>query len=178
MYNEKKEEYKKKQNERDIYYYYMELLHKNGLSLSIINKYLELIETGVNNIIEYFLDKKVKLSIDNNSINLNICVDDEKENSCNILMLGGRETFIFDIAFKIVLSKIGELPRSNFLFIDEGISVFDKNNLNGIGELFNYLNINYEHVFLISHLEQVKDMVNKIIYIKNDGICSKIEKNI
>ena len=53
-----------------------------------------------------------------------------------------------------------------------------KNNLNGIGELFNYLNINYEHVFLISHLEQVKDMVNKIIYIKNDGICSKIEKNI
>ena len=178
LYNEKKEEYKKKKNERDIYYYYMELLHKNGLSLSIIKKYLEFIETGVNNIIEYFLDKRVKLSIDNNNINLNICVDDEKENSCNILMLGGRETFIFDIAFKIVLSKLGELPRSNFLFIDEGISVFDKNNLNGIGELFNYLNINYEHVFLISHLEQVKDMVNKIIYIRNDGICSKIEKNI
>ncbi len=90
-------------------------------------------------------------------------------------MLGGRETFIFDIAFKIILSKIGELPRSNFLFIDEGISVFDVNNLSGIGELFNYLNINYQYVFLISHLEQVKDMVNKIIYIKNDGTCSKIE---
>ena len=178
LYNTKKEEYNNIKRERDIYYYYMELLHKNGLSLSIIKKYLEFIEVGVNNIIEYFIDKRVKLSIDNNSINLNICVDDEKENSCNILMLGGRETFIFDIAFKIVLSKIGELPRSNFLFIDEGISVFDTNNLNGIGELFNYLNLNYEHVFLISHLEQVKDMVNKIIYIKNNGVCSKIEINI
>jgi DNA repair exonuclease SbcCD ATPase subunit len=178
LYNQKKEEYNNIKKERDIYYYYMELLHKNGLSLSIIKKYLEFIEVGVNNIIEYFIEKRVKLSIDNNSINLNICVEDEKENSCNILMLGGRETFIFDIAFKIVLSKIGELPRSNFLFIDEGISVFDTNNLNGIGELFNYLNLNYEHVFLISHLEQVKDMVNKIIYIKNDGIGSKIEMNI
>jgi len=178
LYNEKKEEYNNIKNERDIYYYYMELLHKNGLSLSIIKKYLEFIEVGVNNIIEYFIDKRVKLSIDNNNINLNIYVADEKDNSCNILMLGGRETFIFDIAFKIVLSKIGELPRSNFLFIDEGISVFDSNNLNGIGELFNYLNLNYEHVFLISHLEQVKDMVNRIIYIKNNGTYSKIEMNI
>ena len=47
-----------------------------------------------------------------------------------------------------------------------------------MNQLFNYLNLNYEHVFLISHLEQVKDMVNKIIYIKNDGIGSKIEMNI
>lgn len=175
LYNCKKEEYNNIKKERDIYYYYMELLHKNGLSLSIIKKYLEFIEMGVNNMIEYFIDKKIKLSIDNNNINLNICVDDEKENSCNILMLGGRETFIFDVAFKIVLAKIGELPRSNFLFIDEGISVFDTNNLNGIGELFNYLNLNYEHVFLISHLEQVKDMVNSIIYIKNNGKYSKIQ---
>jgi DNA repair exonuclease SbcCD ATPase subunit len=175
LYNEKKEEYNKKKNERDTYFYYMEILHKNGISLSIINKYLEFVEEGVNNIIERFLNKRVKLSMDNNNIILNIGVDDENDKSCNILMLGGRETFIFDIAFKIILSKIGELPRSNFLFIDEGISVFDVNNLNGIGELFNYLNINYQYVFLISHLEQVKDMVNKIIYIKNDGTCSKIE---
>jgi len=175
LYNEKKEEYNKKKNERDTYFYYMEILHKNGISLSIINKYLEFVEIGVNNIIDRFLNKRVKLSMDNNNIILNIVVDDENDKNCNILMLGGRETFIFDIAFKIILSKIGELPRSNFLFIDEGISVFDVNNLNGIGELFNYLNINYEYVFLISHLEQVKDMVNKIIYVKNDGICSKIE---
>jgi hypothetical protein len=38
-------------------------------------------------------------------------------------------SFIFDTAFKIILSKISEMPRSNFLFIDEGLSVFDKENL-------------------------------------------------
>jgi DNA repair exonuclease SbcCD ATPase subunit len=74
-----------------------------------------------------------------------------------------------------MLSKIGELPRSNFLFIDEGISVFDVNNLNSIGDLFHYLICNYNHVFLMSHIEQIKDMVNQVIFIKNNGIYSRIE---
>jgi DNA repair exonuclease SbcCD ATPase subunit len=154
---------------------YMEILHKNGLTLSIIKKYLEFIEIGVNNIIERFINKRVGLGIENNNIILNILLEDEKEKDKTVLMLGGRETFIFDIGFKIMLSKIGELPRSNFLFIDEGISVFDVNNLNSIGDLFNYLNSNYNHVFLMSHIEQVKDMVNKVIYVKNNGIYSRIE---
>ena len=158
-----------------LYKSYMEILHKNGLSLSIIRKYLEYIEVGVNNVIEKFINKRVGLNVDNNNIILNIILNDENDKDKNVLMLGGRETFIFDIGFKIMLSKIGELPRSNFLFIDEGISVFDINNLNGIGDLFNYLNSNYDHVFLMSHIEQIKDMVNKVIFIKNDNTYSKIE---
>ena len=123
------------------------------------------------------MNKSIELYIEKDDIVLNIKVLDNNNDKYNISMMGGRETFIMDIAFKIVLSKIANLPKSNFLFIDEGISVLDKDNLSNIGELFDYLNNYYDYVFLISHIEEIKDYVNSKIDVKNYGGYSKILKN-
>jgi exonuclease SbcC len=173
-YESKKEEYIDVVQKKEIYEYYVELVHKNGLSLSIINKYLSYISDGVNKIIEPFLNKSIELNIDGSNIILNINVKDEIGKEQSVLMLGGRESFIFDTAFKIVLSKISEMPRSNFLFIDEGLSVFDKENLTNIKELLDYLNTFFDHVFLMSHIDIIKDMVENKIYIKKEGIYSVV----
>lgn len=173
-YEHKKEEYNDVIEKKEIYEYYVELVHKNGLSLSIINKYINYISNGVNQIIEPFLNKSIELNIDGSNILLNINVKDETGKDQSVLMLGGRESFIFDTAFKIVLSKISEMPRSNFLFIDEGLSVFDKENLTNIKELLDYLNMFFDHVFLMSHIDVIKDMVDNKIYIKKEGDYSKI----
>jgi DNA repair exonuclease SbcCD ATPase subunit len=94
------------------------------------------------------------------------------------MMVGGRESFVLDIAFKIVLAKIAHLPKSNFIFIDEEISVFDKEHLNNITDLFSYLNNYFDYVFLMSHIEEIKDYVSKKIYIKrNEYGCSVISYN-
>ena len=67
-----------------------------------------------------------------------------------------------------------ELSKCNFLFIDEGISSFDKDNLTNIEELFYFLNQHFDYIFLMSHIEQIKDYVSQKIMIKNDGGYSKI----
>ena len=41
-----------------------------------------------------------------------------------------------DLAFKITLSKLALLPKSDILFLDEGISAFDKDRLENIDDLF------------------------------------------
>ena len=79
-----------------------------------------------------------------------------------------------EIGFKIVMCSIACLPRSNILIIDEGISVLDKENLGKIKELFSYLNENYEKVLIISHIEGIKDYVNRNIKIEKDINGSKI----
>ena len=162
---------------KELYGYYIELLHKNGLPLHILKRYLDHVSYGINSIIQTFLNKSIELYIEKDDIVLNIKVLDNNNDKYNISMMGGRETFIMDIAFKIVLSKIANLPKSNFLFIDEGISVLDKDNLSNIGELFDYLNNYYDYVFLISHIEEIKDYVNSKIDVKNYGGYSKILKN-
>ena len=159
---------------KNIYEYYIELVNKNGLSLTIINKYLNHISDGVNKIIEPLLNKSIELNIDGSNIILNINIKDEIGKEQSVLMLGGRESFIFDTAFKIVLSKISEMPRSNFLFIDEGLSVFDNDNLSNIKELLDYLNTFFDHVFLMSHIDLIKDIVENKIYIKKEGDYSVI----
>ena len=173
-YERDREDYKITYENYELYSNYLKILHKNGLSLNILKEYLSHISNGINVIIEQFINKKVELYIEKDDIIMNIMVKDINKDEYNVMMLGGREAFMMDIAFKIVLSNIANLPRSNFLFIDEGISVLDKENLSNINELFSYLNDYYEHVFLISHIEGIKDFINNIINIKNINGYSQI----
>lgn len=174
-YDEKKARFLKLFDEKEVYANYMTLVNKNGLPLHILKRYLTHISDGINFIAESFIKKKIDLFIEDNDIVLNIIVKDEDNKNRNIMMVGGRESFVLDIAFKIVLAKIAHLPKSNFIFIDEGISVFDKEHLNNITDLFSYLNNYFDYVFLMSHIEEIKDYVNKKIYIKRDDQgCSVI----
>jgi DNA repair exonuclease SbcCD ATPase subunit len=167
-YDEKKARFLKLFDEKEVYANYMTLVNKNGLPLHILKRYLTHISDGINFIAESFIKKKIDLFIEDNDIVLNIIVKDDDNKNRNIMMVGGRESFVLDIAFKIVLAKIAHLPKSNFIFIDEGISVFDKEHLNNITDLFSYLNNYFDYVFLMSHIEEIKDYVSKKIYIKRD----------
>jgi DNA repair exonuclease SbcCD ATPase subunit len=174
-YDEKKARFLKLFDEKEVYANYMTLVNKNGLPLHILKRYLTHISDGINFISESFIKKKIDLFIEDNDIVLNIIVKDDNNKNRNIMMVGGRESFVLDIAFKIVLAKIAHLPKSNFIFIDEGISVFDKEHLNNITDLFSYLNNYFDYVFLMSHIEEIKDYVSKKIYIKRDEYgCSKV----
>ena len=170
--NYKKNMGEMKDNEKILksWEYYNEVVDKNGIPLYIINKYLEIITKGINKIIGTIINKRIELYEMSDNIIINIYDGENKI----VDFVGGMETFILDISFKITLSKIMELSKCNFLFIDEGISSFDKDNLTNIEELFYFLNQHFDYIFLMSHIEQIKDYVSQKIMIKNDGGFSKI----
>jgi len=105
---------------------------------------------------------------------MRLMVLSEEREEVNIIMLGGRESIIMDIGLKIVMSSVACMPRSNFLIIDEGLSVLDKENISRVKELFSYLNSNYEKVLIISHIEGIKDYVDIMIKIEREKGGSKI----
>jgi exonuclease SbcC len=170
--NYKKNMGEMKDNEKILksWEYYNEVVDKNGIPLYIINKYLEIITKGINKIIGTIINKRIELYEMSDNIIINIYDGENKI----VDFVGGMETFILDISFKITLSKIMELSKCNFLFIDEGISSFDKDNLTNIEELFYFLNQHFDYIFLMSHIEQIKDYVSQKIMIKNEGGFSKI----
>ena len=53
------------------------------------------------------------------------------------------------MAIKIIISDITELPKSQILFIDEGISVFDSSKIDSINNLFLFLKQYYSIIFII-----------------------------
>ena len=158
----------------------------NGLQLYLLNEYLDKIAKKINNIVEPFINKTFDFEMDltdddNNNLNkkaiskiqiftnstnsskssnakININI---KQNGHNIYTLSGMECFMLDLSFIIIMNEIMEKPKSNIMFIDESISVLDKDKLNNINELFIFLKHYFYQVIMITHLSQVK---NKIEY--------------
>ena len=84
------------------------------------------------------------------------------------------EKFISSLAIRTSLINISNLPRPNFLAIDEGFGVLDSDNLNSMYQLFDYLKSQFGFVLCISHIDAMRDIMDKLIEIKKANGYSEI----
>lgn len=168
------EEKKKKiENEFDIYAILNMLTGSDGLQLYLLNEYLDKISNKINTILNQFIDKTISFKLINDkTIDINII-----SNGKLIHTLSGMESFMLDLTFRIIISEISLIPKSSIMFIDESISVLDKNRLASIDDLFSFLRQYYEQVYLITHMKQVKNFINNYIDIEKVNGFSIIKIN-
>jgi len=160
-WNKLKIELKVVMKDFNIYSCLKKACHINGIPSKIISLQLGNIESMLNKIINGFIKKKIKISLDCNNIIVNIL--DSNNNIINIL--GGMEMFIINIGFKISLSSLSLLPKNKLLIIDEGVSVLDKQHIEQFDNIIMFLNQHYENVILISHIDSLKDFINEYMNI-------------
>jgi DNA repair exonuclease SbcCD ATPase subunit len=87
----------------------------------------------------------------------------------------GFERFISSLAIRLALLDISNLPKLNFMAIDEGWSCFDTTNLNNVGQILDYLKTKFDFILTISHLTEIKQYCDKMIGLKkNDNGFSTI----
>jgi exonuclease SbcC len=85
----------------------------------------------------------------------------------------GMERFISSLAMRVGLINVCNLPRANFLAIDEGFGNMDSDNLNSIYMLFQYLKSQFQFAFVVSHIESMRDTVDSLLEIsKIDGFSN------
>ena len=80
----------------------------------------------------------------------------------------GFERFISSLAIRLALLDISNLPKINFMAIDEGWSCFDTTNLNNVGQILDYLKTKFDYILTISHLTEIKQYCDTIISLKKD----------
>ncbi len=85
------------------------------------------------------------------------------------------ERFVSSLAIRVALIKITNLPKPNFIAIDEGLGVLDSSNLNSMHMLFNYLKDMFKFTLVISHIDVVRDMVDNILTIDRRDDLSYIK---
>ena len=143
---------------------------KHGISLMVITNHLDYITNRVNHTISSYIDKKVKLTIKEHEIILTFINTDSDRPT---RLLGGAETFIIDLAFKIVFSEISQISRSDILFIDEGISVLDKEKICNFDNMVSFLQKHFNKTFLITHIEAIEDFIStKLDINKINGVSN------
>jgi hypothetical protein len=138
----------------------------NGIPIYLLEKRLSEFTNKINCILRPFINKTIELDItDDGGVDIIVKTHDEK----TIHTLGGMESMMLDLTFKIIISQMSIMPKCGLIFIDESISVMDKNRINNIDELFSFLKQYYSNVFLITHIEEVKYKIDKHLYISKIG---------
>lgn len=130
----------------------------------IVNKTNQILNT-------IFKDRLLELGFQFIDDNLIFTVIDE-DNTINMEKLSGAQSFAVSLSFRLSLSSIGISKfRCRQLFIDEGFSSFDHNNLLNVPSLIKNLKHLYDEIILVTHLDEIKGCADFVVNItRNNGI--------
>lgn len=150
------------------YEHYVHAMGKDGIPYEILTQKLPLINEEINKILSNVADFGIFLEHDNEEQSIKFYLQYGQWKSRLLDLGSGAEKFLASIAIRNALLNISTLPKTNMLIIDEGFGKLDPKNLEAIQLMFDYLKTVFDHVFVISHLETMKDLVDNIIEISND----------
>lgn len=156
----------------EAYNHYLAAIGRNGVPYELMSKAIPQIEAEINGILTQIVDFTVSLEVDEKNINGKLTYDYDKvwplENS------SGMERFVTSLAIRVALLKASNLPKSNFLIIDEGFGVLDTEHLHSMQTLFNILKTHFDFILIVSHLDTARDMVDNLIEIRKEDGYSQI----
>jgi len=147
----------------EAYEYYMDAVKRDGVPYELIEKALPTIEGEVNDILAQMVDFGIVLEMDGKNINTYLAYDED--NVWPLELSSGMERFISSLAMRVGLINVCNLPRANFLAIDEGFGNMDSDNLNSVYMLFQYLKSQFQFAFIVSHIESMRDTVDSLLEI-------------
>jgi DNA repair exonuclease SbcCD ATPase subunit/3',5'-cyclic AMP phosphodiesterase CpdA len=169
---QKMNDVKELEEKNRLYTYYLDAVKRDGIPYELISKALPVIENEINNILGQVVDFGITMEMDGKSINAKIVYEDQE---WPLEMCSGMEKFVSGLAIRVALINVCNLPRPNFLVVDEGFGTLDADNLSSLFMMMQYLKTQFDFIWMISHLEQMRDIVDGLIEIKKVNGFSKID---
>ena len=157
------------------YEYYLNAIQRNGVPYDLISNIIPYIQEEVNTILSQIVDFNIEFSVDGKNINSVISYGDGKKWPLDLT--SGMEKFIASLAIRVGLINVSNLPRPNFLAIDEGFGNLDSSNLNSIFRLFDYLKTEFDYIIIISHIDAMRDITDNLIDINTSTGLSSVVHN-
>jgi len=161
--------------QNQAYEYYLKATHRNGIPHELIKKVIPVFESEINDLLSQLVDFTINVDIDDKYINFKIVYDDIE---WPLELTSGMEMFISSIAIRHALIKISNKPQPNFLFIDEGWGKLDASNLSQVYILFEYLKGQYDLILIVSHIEDMKDVIDQLLSISKLNGFSHVDNRV
>ena len=140
----------------------------------LIGSYLPKINDEIANILNGVTSFKIKILDDENNNNLNVYID--YGDSIRIIeCASGMEKMMASIAIRVALTNISTLPKSDIFIIDEGFGALDSSNIEACAKLLKSLKKYFKTILIISHVDAIKDVVDKNLEVTVKGNDSYVE---
>ena len=170
--NDNIDKVEKLEGDHQAYQFLLEAIKRDGVPYDLISKSLPTIEGAVNDILAQIVDFNIVFNMDGKQIDTHIVYDDDRV--WPLELSSGMERFVSSLAIRVGLMNVSNLPRSNFLAIDEGWGTMDSENLNSVAQLFQYLKTQFQFSFVVSHIESMRDFVDTLLEIKKVSGSSSV----
>lgn len=137
---------------------------KRGIPARIINECVPMINAEISNILHGIVDFTVELDVetDSNDVNVYINYGDSRR---IIELCSGMEKTVSSIAIRVALLNVSSLPKTDMFVIDEGFGTLDESGIESVSRLLLSLKKYFRSVFVISHVDGVKDTVDRVLEI-------------
>jgi DNA repair exonuclease SbcCD ATPase subunit/DNA repair exonuclease SbcCD nuclease subunit len=146
---------------------FMKCMHSNGISYDIIKKKLPVINNEVAKVLANVVNFEV--FFENDGRHLKILIKHPSHEPRPIEMGSGAEKTIAAMAIRLALLSVSNLPKSNIFILDEPGTSLDAENMDGFIRILDLVKSYFKTVFLISHLDSLKDCVDRQITIDKKG---------
>jgi exonuclease SbcC len=172
--------------EENIYRELSEAFSKKGIQALLIKQAFPEIEVEANRLLNRMTDNRLSLTLESQKEmkskkgevieTLDIKISDEL-GTRNYEMFSGGESFRIDLALRIALSKLlvrragASMP---ILIIDEGFGTQDVMGRERLIEAIKSIEDDFEKIFVITHLEELKEYFPVIINIRKEAEGSTI----
>ena len=156
------------ENEWIAYDLFMRAMHTNGIAYEVIKQKLPIINEEIQKCLSAIVDFEINFEEDGKNLDINI--KHPKYQSRPISMGSGAEKTIAAMAIRLALISITNLPKSTLFIMDEPATALDQEHMEGFIRLLEMIRTKFKTILLISHLDVLKDCVDKTIDIqKHDG---------
>ena len=156
--------------ERDYIAYdlFVQATHANGISYEVIKSMMPVINAEIQKILSSIVDFEV--FFDNDGDKLEVYLQHPKYDPRPMSMGSGAEKTIASMAIRLALISVSSLPKPSWFILDEPATALDAEHMEGFTRLLQMIKAQFKTVLLITHLDSLKDVVDKTIEIdKVDG---------
>ena len=132
----------------------------------LIRYCLPKINKEIKDILHDVVNFSVEIIEEDNSLNVYIDYGESKR----IIECGsGMEKMIASIAIRVALINISNLSKSDMFIIDEGFGALDDSNIESCSRLLKSLKKFFKTILIISHVDSIKEIVDKNIEVIKKG---------
>jgi DNA repair exonuclease SbcCD ATPase subunit len=157
--------------EADSHQLYLSAVGRDGIPYQVICNAVPEIEKEVNSILSQVVDYTLQFETDGKNVVPYVVYEYGR---WPIELTSGFERFVASVAIRVALTNISNLPKTTFLALDEGFGALDPEHLAAMYTLFSFLKSNYDFILVVSHLDALKDAVDKTIELRKEGNFSKV----
>lgn len=151
---------------------YLDMIGKNGICKMVLRKTLPIINAQIMNLLHDICDFSVDIDItDKNEVMFYLIKDGVRS---DLTSGSGFEKTASALALRYVLGNISTLPKNNGLILDEVWGRIAKENYDNIKKLLDKMLQTYDYIFIITHLDEVKEYCDKIVTVTKINDISRI----